>query len=344
MLLPVKTSQSSYMIRIEAGCTNHAGEHLDLDRKVLIVTDSGVPAEYAARIAKMCKEPVIHCVPMGEGSKSISVWQELLQDLLHHGFTRSDCVVAVGGGVVGDLAGFTAASYMRGIDFYNIPTTVLSQVDSSIGGKTAVNFEGIKNIVGAFYPPKAVLIDTDLLKSLPDRQIANGLAESVKMALTCDAELFELFEQYAIGDILPTVIERSIAIKKRVVESDEKETGMRKILNFGHTIGHGIESFEELCGLYHGECVALGMLPMCSDAVRARLIPVLRKLGLPTTCSLDMQRVYEAMTHDKKTFGSKITVTTVEKVGTYTMQVLPITSLADRLHYFAENSAGGTCQ
>lgn len=334
MILSVNAAQTNYDIVIEANCTRRAGELLSLDRKVLIVTDDGVPSEYAARIAAFCKSPVIQCVPKGEQSKSIEVWQQLLETMLNAGFTRTDCVVAVGGGVIGDLAGFAAASYMRGIDFYNIPTTVLSQVDSSIGGKTAVNFKSIKNIVGAFYQPKKVLIDTSLLKTLPKRQISNGLAEALKMSLISDAELFEIFEKGEPEEILPTVVERSLKIKKYVVENDEKESGLRKILNFGHTIGHGIESFENLCGLYHGECVALGMLPMCSDDVRARLIPVLNKLNLPTRCELDMEKVFSAMTHDKKTRGDKITVITVEKIGSYKMQTVDISSLKEKLDYF----------
>ena len=338
MILNVKAGQGAYDIVIEENCTKSAGELLPLCRKVLVVTDTGVPAEYARRIASFCREPYIFTVPEGEGSKSVAVWEQLLRFMLEKNFTRKDCAVAVGGGVVGDLTGFVAASYMRGIDFYNIPTTVLSQVDSSIGGKTAVNFCGIKNIVGAFYPPKKVLIDVGLLATLPKRQISNGLSEAVKMALTSDKELFALFETEDPFANLSTIIERSLKIKKYVVESDEKETGLRKILNFGHTIGHGIESFEELSGLYHGECVALGMLPMCSGAVRARLIRVLEKLHLPTACDLDMEQVYEAMIHDKKAEDSQITVTTVEEAGSFTMQKLPLSAMKERLAYFSKQS------
>ena len=337
MKLSVNAGQTGYDIIIEPGCLTRAGELLKLDRRVLIVTDNGVPEQYARQVAEACGKPLIMTVEQGEGSKSIETWQRLLSTMLENGFTRTDCVVAVGGGVVGDLAGFTASAFMRGVDFYNIPTTVLSQVDSSIGGKTAVNLGGIKNIVGAFWPPKRVLIDTDLLKTLPRRQISNGLAEAVKMSLTADAELFEIFENEDIDEALPTVIERSLRIKKRVVEEDEKEQGIRKTLNFGHTVGHGIESFEPLCGLYHGECVALGMLPMCSPEVRVRLLAVMEKLNLPTTCGLDMDEVYRAMTHDKKASGSEITIITVERVGEYTMRRVPLESLAERLKYFAED-------
>ncbi len=209
---------------------------------------------------------------------------------------------------------------MRGVDFYNVPTTVLSQVDSSIGGKTAVNLDGIKNIVGAFYQPKKVLIDLDLLSTLSERQIGNGLAEAVKMSLTSDKELFELFEKGNINDSMDEIITRSLKIKKAVVEQDEKEQGLRKILNFGHTIGHGVESFERLNGLYHGECVALGMIPMVSDDLRPRLIKVLANLRLPTAVELDADEVYRAMTHDKKGEGDSVTITTVQSPGEFEMK------------------------
>ena len=264
-VLHMELGADSYDIVIERGALQKAGEYLDLDRKVLVLTDDGVPAEYAETVAQQAKDGFVFTVPQGEDSKSIPQFSEILSEMLRRGFSRKDAVVAVGGGVVGDLSGFVASAYMRGVDFYNVPTTVLSQVDSSIGGKTAVNLDGIKNIVGAFYQPKKVLIDLDLLSTLSERQIGNGLAEAVKMSLTSDKELFELFEKGNINDSMDEIITRSLKIKKAVVEQDEKEQGLRKILNFGHTIGHGVESFERLNGLYHGECVALGMIPMVSE-------------------------------------------------------------------------------
>jgi len=262
-------------------------------------------------------------VPEGEGSKSFEVFERLCRTLLEKGFTRSDCAVAVGGGVVGDLTGFAAASYMRGIDFYNVPTTVLSQVDSSIGGKVAINLDGVKNIIGAFYQPKAVLIDPEVLATLPARQISNGLCEAVKMSLTSDADLFAIFERGEAFSLIDTVIERSLKIKKAVVEEDERESGLRRILNFGHTLGHGIEGAEELHGLYHGECVALGMLPMCSPAVRARLLPVLRSLSLPTEIEGDLEEMLRIASHDKKCEGSSISVVYVNEVGSFELLKMP---------------------
>ena len=410
MILNVGLGERAYDIVIERGCLAKASALCNLDRKVLVVTDSGVPLEYAHAVADQCAEAHLAIVAQGEQSKSLEVFGRLLQTMIEAQFTRGDCVVAVGGGIVGDLAGFVAASYMRGVDFYNIPTTVLAQVDSSIGGKTAINLGGYKNMVGAFYQPRKVLIDLDVLHTLQRRQIANGLAEAVKMALTSDAQLFGLFEEAAtaggftadagagatgaanaldgtadnatnsdasnaasrtdavyaaLEPHLETIIERSLRVKKHVVEQDEREAGLRKILNFGHTIGHGVESYEQALygepntdasastgnaafaadacaapafaadastasataptdgreqGLYHGECVALGMIPLCAAPVRERLVPVLRALGLPTTRAFDAAAVTQAIKHDKKSSQSGVTIITVPEIGTYTVE------------------------
>lgn len=329
-MIHMELNENSYDILVERGALQHAGEQMNLNRRVLVVTDTGVPALYAQTVAEQCKTPVLCTVPSGEGSKSMEGLGLLLQTMLENGFSRKDCVVAVGGGVVGDLSGFAAAVYMRGIDFYNIPTTLLSQIDSSIGGKTAVNFGGVKNSVGAFYQPRKVLIDPDLLRTLPPRQMANGLAEAVKMALTSDAELFELFENREIEQNLDEIIIRSLLIKKAVVEQDEKESGLRKILNFGHTIGHGIESSEKMAELYHGECVALGLVPMCSAQIRPRVIHVLQKCGLYQLPSFDWDRIAAAMFHDKKADGDMVEVTLVEQPGQFVLQKMTCAALIER--------------
>mgnify|MGYP004500481523 FL=1 len=322
MIISVSTSTGKYNINIKRGILNSVGDIFNLSRKVLIVTDSGVPQCYSETVASQCKEPYTVVIRQGEASKCFENYKMLLSKMVQYGFTRSDCVVAVGGGVVGDLAGFVASSYMRGVDFYNIPTTVLSQVDSSIGGKVAIDFEGYKNIVGAFYPPKGVLIDSNTLSTLPKRQISNGLAESVKMALTSDKELFELFEKVNAYDDIDEIIICSLKIKKAVVEADEKEGGLRKILNFGHTLAHAIESQNKMDNLYHGECVALGMLPMCSDEVRNRLIKVLKALNLPCEFNADKDVIFEAIKHDKKMSGDRLTIIYVPNVGEYIMKTI----------------------
>ncbi len=332
MNMHLDLNETSYDIVIERGSIERAKEYLNLNRRVLVVTDSGVPEIYAHTLAKQCKAPVICTVESGEASKSIEKFSELLQIMLENGFSRKDCVVAVGGGVVGDLSGFVASAYMRGVDFYNIPTTLLSQIDSSIGGKTAINFGGIKNIVGAFYQPKKVLIDPELLKTLPDRQISNGLAEAIKMALTSDKELFEIFKNKDINQNIDEIIIRSLAIKKSVVEQDEKESGIRRILNFGHTIGHGIESSVNMETLYHGECVALGLVPMCGEAIRPIVIDVLKKCNLYNRIDFDWSKIREVMFHDKKADGDIVSVTTVNEIGKYeikTMKCSQVIELAE---------------
>lgn len=314
MKITVNLPNTSYDVIVERGCIASADRYLDLDRRVLVVTDDGVPTQYMETIASLCAEPYTVCVPMGEESKSIETYSRLLQTMLEGGFTRGDCVVAVGGGVVGDLSGFAASSYMRGIDFYNIPTTVLSQIDSSIGGKTAINFCGVKNAVGAFYQPKRVLIDPNVLSTLPKRQFANGLAEAVKMALTSDRELFEMLENGRVEDNIGKIIVSCLNIKKDIVEKDEKESSLRRILNFGHTIGHGIESASK-GALYHGECVALGLLPMCDRELVPRVKAVLCGLGLPTECKCNADAVVSAMLHDKKFGNGYVTVVKVDEIG-----------------------------
>lgn len=323
MIMPIKTASGGYDVTISRGALFRASEIFNLNRRVLVVTDSGVPSQYAECVASQCKTPTVAVIEQGEASKNIDTFKLLLTYLVENNFTRSDCVVAVGGGVVGDLAGFVASAFMRGIDFYNIPTTFLSQVDSSIGGKTAIDFMGLKNIVGAFYPPKGVLIDSDTLKTLPPRQLSNGMAESVKMSLTSDPVLFEIFESGKALDNIDTVIERSLAVKKDVVERDEHEGGLRRILNFGHTIAHAIESVNEMERYYHGECVAIGMVPMCSDEVAQRLIPVLESLNLPTVCDADAEDLLEACRHDKKMSGDTVNAVFVPKVGEFEIKKLP---------------------
>ena len=305
---------NSYDIIVERGALLSVGETLNLNRKVLIVTDNGVPEEYANTVASASLTPLIVRLEQGESTKSFKSLEILLKTMLDNSFSRKDCVVAVGGGVIGDLAGFAASTFMRGVDFYNIPTTLLSQVDSSIGGKVAINFEGIKNIIGAFYQPKKVVIDPDVLKTLPKRQISNGLAESIKMGLTSDKELFALFENDNVFDNIDEIIIRSLRVKKQIVELDEKENSLRKILNFGHTIGHAIES-ANFGKLYHGECVALGMLYMCSEDIKSRLTIALKRLDLPTEIEISKQDILTALKHDKKGNKDSVSAIFVSKIG-----------------------------
>ena len=319
----ISLGENSYDVLFGTDLLSQAGKLLNLARRVLIVTDTGVPEVYAQTVCRQCDAGHVVTVAQGEQSKSIQTFEYLLSELLRLGFTRGDAVVAVGGGVVGDLAGFTAACYMRGIDFYNIPTTVLSQVDSGVGGKTAVNLNGVKNIVGAFYQPKKVLIDADVLQTLPRRQLSNGLAESLKMSLTSDEALFRVFVNEDPFSLPEKIIFRSVQIKAAVVEQDEREAGLRSILNFGHTIGHAIESEEELNGLYHGECVALGMLPMIiNEDLRENVKQIYKKLSLPVSFPFDVNNAMNALLHDKKSAVNGIKVTMVDHPGSFIQKTL----------------------
>lgn len=304
-------------IVLRRGAIADVGALCDLGRHVLVVTDDGVPAAYARAVADRCAVPVLHVIPAGEASKSAEQLANLHSALLKNGFTRGDCVVAVGGGVVGDLAGFAAATYMRGIDFYNVPTTLLAQVDSSIGGKTAIDFGGVKNVVGAFHAPRRVVIDPDVLDSLSPRQLRAGLAEAIKMAVTSDAALFELLERTDnLRAILPDVIGRALRVKAAVVAQDPYENGLRRVLNFGHTLGHAVEAAAG-GDLLHGECIAIGMLPFSGPRVRDRLRAVLEKFGLPVRIPYAADALRPFLLHDKKAVGTAIATVRSDDIGTF---------------------------
>ena len=316
--LTVRSAEGPCPVYLKRGGLHEAGELLRLDRRVLIVTDEGVPRQYAETLAAQCRAARVHTVPQGEAAKSPAVLTQLLESMLNFGLSRGDCAAAVGGGVVGDLTGLAAALYLRGVDWYNLPTTTLSMTDSAIGGKTAVNLGGVKNAVGAFWPARAVLLDPALLDTLPRRHWANGLAEAVKMGLTHDAALFARFEDPAGPGPVEEIIAACLRIKRSVVEADEREAGPRRVLNFGHTLGHGIEAAAE-GALLHGECVGLGMLPMCAPALRPRLATVLERLGLQTYVNfeLDVNKAMEAIAHDKKSTGDGIEIVTVPEAGRF---------------------------
>ena len=334
MKMTMNLGTRSYDIILKRGCLSNLHQFTDLThRRVFVLTDSGVPAQYARTVADQCENGTVYTIPQGEGSKCLKVYGQVLTAMLEFGMDRKDLLVAVGGGVVGDLGGFCAASYMRGIDFVNCPTTTLSQIDSSIGGKTAIDLGSAKNIVGAFWQPQVVLVDPDTLTTLPRRQYINGLAEAVKAGLIADPELFDVFEHGDVDKDIDTIIYRSLLVKKKIVEQDERESGARKALNFGHTIGHGIEAVKGVRGrrtngLYHGECVALGMLPMIEDrSLQKRTRAVLRKLGLPVRTGVDKHKVLEYMRHDKKSGGKSITVIRVPGLGCWRADTLPMTQL-----------------
>lgn len=324
--IPLSLGEDSYDILLGCGAIKLASQYFNLNRKVLILTDSGVPRDYAESIANQCKLPFIYTIEAGEQSKNLQNFESILSFMANNRFTRTDCVVAVGGGVVGDLAGFVASSYMRGIDFYNVPTTLLSQVDSSIGGKVAIDLGKYKNTVGAFYQPQCVIVDPELLLTLDIRQIRAGLAESLKMATTSDKELFEAFENDDYLNDIEYVILRSLLIKRAIVERDVHESGERKILNFGHTIGHAIESSTSLL---HGEAIALGMLYFCAPQVKDRLLSIIDGMGLPTEIEIDESELFELILRDKKADGDSITITCVDEIGSAELKKIPIEKIKE---------------
>lgn len=316
MKISVDLKENSYDILIEEGILNKIGKYINLDRKVMIVTDSGVPNEYADTILKQTPMGSKIVINQGEESKSFSVYENICKRLLEENFHRKDLIIALGGGVVGDLAGFCAATYMRGIDFVNIPTTTLSQIDSSIGGKTAINLGNTKNIIGAFYQPKKVFIDFETLKSLSKRNFNNGMIEALKAGLIYDKDIFELFENGDIEKNYKDIIVKSILVKKDVVEKDEKEKNLRKILNFGHTIGHGIEGYFHFDELLHGEVVALGMLPMIEDKdLRERTKKIIESLNIKSNIEYEKEKVFDFIIKDKKADSNKITLVKVKELG-----------------------------
>lgn len=331
MIINVKTSTNNYDVIILKDSLKDAHKYMNLNKKVLIVTDSGVPLKYVDTLKRQCLNPFVYTILQGESSKNINNYQKIIEFMIENNFTRKDVVLALGGGVVGDLSGFVAATFMRGITFYNIPTTLLSQVDSSIGGKTAIDFDNIKNIVGAFYPPSCVLIDPLTLNTLSKKHLHNGLVEAIKMSLTFNEKLFDfiLNSKDLLKDI-DTIIYEALLIKKYVVEEDEKESHLRKVLNYGHSIGHAIESYSNM-NLLHGECVGLGMLYMASDKVKEKIKQILIKYDLPLSVDIKKDKIISIIKHDKKANGDLIDIIYVNEIGTFEIKTIKIEDLNELL-------------
>ena len=303
--------------------------------RVLILSDSNVGKVHGEKFAEMLrrvgKQPSVLLVPAGEGSKSLSEAERAYTKAIEVGLDRKSVIVALGGGVVGDLAGFIAATYMRGVPFVQIPTSLLAQVDSSVGGKVAVNHRLGKILIGAFYQPKRVFIDLHCLTTLPRREISTGLGEIVKYGVIFDEEFFEYLEEHAeaILALQPETVEhlvvRSCEIKAEVVTKDERELGLRAILNFGHTLGHAIEKETRYVRYNHGEAVAVGMMGaaylsremgLIENSEVARLRALLEKFSLPTQaegCTED--GMMAAIFHDKKAVDGKVKWILMEAVG-----------------------------
>ena len=344
MVLDIIMKDKEYQVIIERGILNKASSVLGFDKKtskILIVTDDGIPVQYVDTLKNNIistnsnNTVFVYTIKQGEESKSFINYSSILDYLIDNEFTRTDTVIALGGGVVGDLAGFVSATYMRGISFINIPTTLLSQVDSSIGGKTAIDKKGYKNLVGAFYPPEKVLIDPNVLATLDKRQFMAGLVEALKMGLTSDNDLYELIK--TSNDIykdIDIVIEKALRVKKDVVEKDPHEKHLRKILNFGHTIGHAIESSGKF-NLLHGECVGIGLLYMVPSDLEDEIKDVLIKYNLPTKSDIEntisKEDLFKYISLDKKRSNKDITIIEVKVPGTFEINKINLEEIKNYL-------------
>lgn len=328
MEFTVKLTDAQSRVIVEKGCHTRLKDYFEHSGKVMVISDDNIPQSLKQTVLGQFGNAILAEVPMGEKAKSIEVYTELLEKLLQNGFSRRDLVVALGGGVVGDLAGFVAATYKRGCRFVSVPTTTLAQIDSSIGGKVAINMNGIKNCVGTFYHPEIVFVDTDTLATLEPRHFYNGLAEALKAGCIKDPQLFDIFREHA-GQLnadspwLEQIITRSLLIKRDVVQQDEKEQNLRKILNYGHTIGHAVESLYNLRDYYHGECVANGMLRICENPqIKADLADIMEKMHIPLITDLNEEKCMEFIKNDKKAGGEFIDIVKVDRIGeAYTEKV-----------------------
>ena len=326
--VPVKASKS-YQIHIGTGLMDKAGEYLRTVTKgdhIMLVCGDIVSALHADRVTASLEQAgytVSRFVyPHGEQSKTPETYFALLNALAEAGLTRSDTIVALGGGVTGDLAGFAAATYQRGICYVQMPTTLLAAVDSSVGGKTAIDLPAGKNLAGAFYQPAMVLCDLDALATLPDDVFIDGCAEVIKYGVIWDEGLFELLKS-GIKDRLEQVIARCVIIKAEVVQQDEFDNGLRGILNFGHTVGHAVEKCSDFA-VSHGSAVAIGMVVVtkaaaiagvCDDSIFDRVLALVKSYGLPVSTDYDVDALLQAMLSDKKRAGAKISLIIPEGVG-----------------------------
>lgn len=330
----MKHTSLGYPIIIEAGLFAHISHYIQPQNysKIAVITDIHVAERYMEQIKHQLGENILEIiVPAGEEAKTITTVEHIWKVLLDNRFDRKSLVINLGGGVIGDMGGFTASTYMRGVSFIQVPTTLLSMVDASIGGKTGINVNGIKNSIGSFATPSAVLIDVETLKTLPSREFCSGFAEIIKHGLIADKTYFDLVtakEPFAFSNTeLVDIITRSCQIKSDIVLADPKETGIRALLNFGHTIGHAVEAstLETHHPLHHGEAISLGMVAEAKlsqikgyiSLQDVKLIEtVLRQAELPIrSITLDVQECMQKITMDKKNEFGEIRFTLLSAIG-----------------------------
>ena len=321
----------------------------DLTKKALVISDSNVYPLYGDKVKASLEregfEVGSFVFPAGEAYKNLDTVSDMIKAMCENELSRNDIAVALGGGVTGDMAGFASAIYLRGIDFVQIPTTLLSQVDSSVGGKTGCDLSFGKNLVGAFHNPRLVLIDTDTIKTLPARYKNDGIGEVIKYAFIKSEKLYNtLIDCTCFDDILSEVIYTCVDIKRQVVENDFTEKGERMLLNFGHTLGHAIEKAQNFTGLAHGEAVGVGMLYITRAAEKSgdtqkgtadKIEMLLNKFSLPTEYSGDMEELLNIMLYDKKRRGDSLNLVIVKRVGESFVLKLPIKELGS---FFAEGN------
>ena len=330
----------SYDVLIGDGLIDHSGE-LTAKRlkpcRCAIISDDTVDELYGDRVQISFTysgfDTVRFTFPAGEGSKHIDTLSDILEFLAEQRLSRTDLIVALGGGVTGDMAGFAAAVYCRGMRFIQIPTTLLAAVDSSVGGKTAIDLRAGKNLAGAFHQPSLVICDTDVIRELPEEQLACGAAEVIKYGVLYSEELFAALEHGGWHDRMDEVIERCVAFKRDVVAKDEFDTGERTFLNLGHTFSHAIEQLSGLT-VTHGQGVAIGMLMAacaagCPDEMVLRLANCVRNNGLSTHCSYPAEKLTQAALGDKKRSGSSITLVLPERIGKCFLKKVPVAELRD---------------
>ena len=336
-------TNTPYDILIERGLLDRSGElvrSVSAAKKVCVITDSNVGAIYAERVLTSLKEAdfetELFTFPAGESSKRLDTVAAMLSYMADFHMSRGDIVVALGGGVTGDMAGFAAATYMRGIKFVQIPTSLLAQVDSSVGGKTAVDIPQGKNLVGAFHQPCLVIIDPDTLSTLPERFVHDGMAEVIKYGCIKDERLFETLENENALDIIEDIIEICVSIKRDVVNRDEKESGERMLLNFGHTLGHSLEKLYNFEGLSHGEAVAIGMVKIAASGENAglteagtadRIERLCKKNMLPTSDEASAATLAELCQSDKKAGGGSVNLVLLDKIGSSFIRKTPLSEL-----------------
>lgn len=349
----VDLGPSSYAIRIATGLLDHIREYLDQAEGWVVITDEVVDALYGSRLGQALGDTASRVViSQGEKAKNLKTVGGILGKMLDLGLTRRSAVIALGGGVVGDVAGFCASIYMRGIPFVQVPTTLLAQVDSSVGGKTGVNLPGGKNTVGSFYQPRGVLIDPDTLNTLPKRQLVSGVAEVIKYGVVYDHGFFGYLQEH-FADLLrldekvvARVIKRCCEIKAEVVAKDEEEMGLRKILNCGHTVGHALETVTAYQQYTHGEAVMLGLyletrmaeaLGFADPSYGYEILTLLGKTGVNLTLDGDLvDELVGSMTADKKNRGGRISFVLPAGKGTTREVLLTVQEITELLRTMAK--------